>query len=143
MLVTPADHNVNFGTVIRPAASTEITLGQPQSTTIEVACSPLRDDGVNKYDVAITFTAGELKPGDVTALATNIPDMAIRYNKSSDSNEWLKYGATHIMPYVSAKSGERSHFSETFYWHLRYLPAESHAQNGNFGAVATYTVTIP
>ena len=143
MLVTPADHNVSFGTISRPTAGPEITLGQPQSTKIEVACSPLRDDGANKYDVAISFTAGELKPGDETALATNIQDMAIRFTKSPDNSEWLKYGATHNMRYDSANSGDRSHFSETFYWHLRYLPTEVHTQNGNFSAVATYNVTIP
>lgn len=142
-LVTEQNPSITFGQVYRPkSGSEEITLGQPQATAIEVSCLPLRDNADNNYSVAVSFTAGELKPGDDKALATDIDDMAIRFASTADGRSWLKFGEKQVMPLNEATGGDKSHFAQTFFWFLRYLPAGSHHQTGNFSAVATYTVTV-
>lgn len=142
-LVTEQNRTVNFGTIYRPKSGTqESTLGQAQVTPIEVSCSPLRDDAANNYNVAITFQAGQLLNNDDTALATSIDDMAIRFSTKAEGGDWQKFGEKLSMPYDAAKSGDKSHFAQTWYWFLRYLPGANHQQTGNFNAVATYTVTI-
>ncbi|UVC28084.1 fimbrial protein [Pantoea sp. SOD02] len=142
-LVGGGDRQVMFGNVHRPPAGTkEITLGSMAATRIEVACSPLRDSASNNYNVAITFTAGELHSGDTTALATSIDDLAIRYSTQREELNWLKFGEKVPMNYDADHGSDKSHFVETFYWWLRYMPAGKHTDNGAFNAVATYTISI-
>ncbi|WP_343552835.1 fimbrial protein [Pantoea sp.] len=142
-LRTPQNRTVNFGTLYRPkSGNQEVTLGQAQVTPIEVSCSPLRDDGSNNYNVDITFSAGSLSNNDDTALATSIDDMAIRFSTKAEGGDWQKFGEKLPMIYSAALSGNESHFAQTWYWFLRYLPNANHQQTGNFTAVATYTITI-
>lgn len=142
-LVTQQNQTVNFGTVYRPkSGNQEVTLGQAQATPIQVLCSPLRDDGANNYNVGITFSAGSLSNNDDTALATSIDDMAIRFSTKAEGGDWQKFSEKLPMIYNAALSGDESHFAQTWYWFLRYLPGANHQQTGNFNAVATYTITI-
>ncbi|WP_312664679.1 fimbrial protein [Pantoea sp. CTOTU49201] len=143
ILVTEQNRTVNFGTIHRPqSGNQEVTLGQAQPTPIEVSCSPLRDDAANNYNVDITFSAGSLANNDDTASATSIDDMAIRYSTKAEGGDWQKFGEKLPLVYNAANSGSESHFAQTWYWFLRYLPGANHQQTGNFNAVATYTITI-
>ncbi|QZY92936.1 fimbrial protein (plasmid) [Pantoea dispersa] len=142
-LVTEQNRTVNFGTIYRPkSGDQEATLGQAQVTPIEVSCSPLRDNTANNYNVSITFQAAQLLNNDTSALATSIDDMAIRFSTNAQGGDWQKFGEKLPMPYNAAISGDTSHFAQTWYWFLRYLPGENHQQTGNIDAIATYTITI-
>ncbi|WP_394517071.1 fimbrial protein [Pantoea sp. SGAir0175] len=140
-IMTDKNQSVSFGAVNRPDVQTETTVGQPQSTRIEVACSPKRAEG-NLYNVNIKFTAGKLHPNDGYALSTNIDDIIVRFSSGKDNSSWIKFGDTIPLNYNSSLSGDKSHFDETFYWSLRYLPQKKNGQTGNFEAISTYTITV-
>lgn len=141
-LVTEQTQTVSFGQVYRPKSSArEHTLGPVRATPIEVACYPKRAAGANDYSVSVIFSAGELYRSRQDALATSVDDLAIRFSAKPEGENWLKFGDSQPMAYA-AENADRSHFSQVWYWFLRYMPEGDHLQTGELNAVATYTITI-